>query len=106
VPCKPRLISAKLNPLPPQLDTTAPFAWTGCFGTTTTGLPYIGTLPGHPLVFAVLGFGGNGITFSPIGVGIVSSAISGAIDADGKLFAFRRSKFLTKLADLSDKLSR
>jgi glycine/D-amino acid oxidase-like deaminating enzyme len=56
-------------------------------------------------VFAVLGYGGNGITFSQIASEIVSTAISGAVDADGKLFAFRRSKFLRKLADLSGKLS-
>lgn len=98
-------ISAKLKNLFPHLDTSVDFAWTGCFGTTTTGLPYIGVLPGHPRVQAVLGYGGNGITFSQIASEIVSTAIAGADDIDGKLFGFGRSGILRKLVDLSGKLT-
>ena len=50
-----------------RISTPTPeFAWAGSFGTTTTGLPYIGALPRHPRVHAVMGYGGNGITFSQI----------------------------------------
>ena len=35
-------LSQKLARLFPDLDTEPQFAWAGSFGTTTTGLPYIG----------------------------------------------------------------
>ena len=84
-------LAAKLLQLLPQLDPNPEFAWTGSFGTTTTGLPYIGALPAHPRIHAVMGYGGNGITFSQIASEIVLSAIDGAEDSDAKLFAFARS---------------
>ena len=97
-------ISAKLKRLFPQLDTTADYGWTGCFGTTSTGLPYIGELPGHASVFAVQGYGGNGITFSQIASEIVSTTIAGGTDSDAKLFTFGRSGILRKLVDFSGKV--
>jgi glycine/D-amino acid oxidase-like deaminating enzyme len=83
-------IAQKLGKLMPQLDTAPDFAWAGSFGTTTTGLPYIGAIPRHPRVHAVMGYGGNGITFSQIASEIVSSALDGLDDADAGLFAFNR----------------
>ncbi len=62
--------------------------WAAPFGTTRTGLPLIGRVPGLKNVFAVMGFGGNGITFSQIAAEIVSSAIAGHADPDADLFAF------------------
>jgi glycine/D-amino acid oxidase-like deaminating enzyme len=101
---KTRTIATKLKRLFPDLDTTAEFAWTGCFGTTTTGLPYIGELPGHPGIFAVLGFGGNGITFSQIASEIMATTIAGRKDTDAKLFAFGPTNMVRKLVDLTGKL--
>lgn len=101
---KTRTISTKLKHLFPQLDTTAEFAWAGCFGTTTTGLPYIGELPGHPGVFAVQGYGGNGITFSQIASEIIPTTIAGRDDSDRKLFAFGRAGMVRKLVDAAGKL--
>ena len=83
-------ISQKLAKLFPRLDTTPEFAWAGSFGTTTTGLPYIGAIPQHPRIHAVMGYGGNGITFSQIASEVVSSALEGLDDADAGLFAFNR----------------
>lgn len=83
-------IAQKLARLFPQLDTRPQFAWTGSFGTTTTGLPYIGALPRHPSIHAVMGYGGNGITFSQIASEIVSTSINGLGDTDAPLFAFHR----------------
>lgn len=74
-----------------MLGTALPdpeFVWAAPFGTTRTGLPLIGAVPGLDRVFAVMGFGGNGITFSQIAAEIVSSAISGHGDTDADLFAF------------------
>ncbi|RWC43631.1 MAG: FAD-binding oxidoreductase [Mesorhizobium sp.] len=83
-------IAEKLGLLFPHLDTGPEFAWTGSFGTTTTGLPYIGAIPRHPRIHAVMGYGGNGITFSQIASEIVSASINGLDDADARLFAFNR----------------
>lgn len=89
---KARTISSKLKRLFPQLDTDPEFAWAGSFGTTTTGLPYIGELSGTPGVFAVQGYGGNGITFSQIASEIVPKAIAGGKDSDSYLFWTHRHR--------------
>lgn len=83
-------IAEKLGQLFPHLDTWPEFTWTGSFGTTTTGLPYIGAIPRHPRIHAVMGYGGNGITFSQIASEIVSASIDGLDDTDARLFAFNR----------------
>ncbi|MCW5706039.1 FAD-binding oxidoreductase [Shinella sp.] len=62
--------------------------WAAPFGITRTGLPLIGRVPGLENVFAVMGFGGNGITFSQIAAEIVAAGIAGHADADADLFAF------------------
>lgn len=82
-------LEEKLGKIFPRLDTAAEFAWTGSFGATDTGLPIIGSVPGHPRVHAVMGYGGNGITFSQIASEIVSASIAGKEDADASLFAFK-----------------
>jgi glycine/D-amino acid oxidase-like deaminating enzyme len=86
---KSRTIVAKLEKLLGITFGEPDFAWSAAFGTTPTGLPMIGAVPGHENVYAVMGFGGNGITFSQIAADIVCSAISGANDPDAALFAFR-----------------
>lgn len=90
IPEKSAAIAAKLQRLFPALDTTAEFAWAGSFGTTATGLPVIGRLPRHRNIFAVLGYGGNGITFSQLASEIVGSALIGQRDRDADLFAFAK----------------
>jgi glycine/D-amino acid oxidase-like deaminating enzyme len=81
-------IAKKLGRLFPNIDPTPEFIWTGAFGTTTTGLPVIGQLPRRPRIFAVMGYGGNGITFSRIASEAITSALSGKSDSDADLFAF------------------
>lgn len=88
---KAQRLAQKLHRLLPRLDLTPEFTWTGSFGTTRTGMPYIGALPRHPRIHAVMGYGGNGITFSQIASEIVASAIDGVEDADARLFSFSRS---------------
>ena len=85
---KTRRVAAKLKTLFPRLDTEPAFAWAGSFGTTSTGLPIIGALPRRPRILAVMGYGGNGITFSRIAAELVASAIGGREDSDADLFAF------------------
>lgn len=83
-------IAKKIGKLLPAVDPTPAFAWTGSFGTTATGLPIIGPLPGKPRIHAVLGYGGNGITWSQLASEIVTGAIEGRPDSDAALFAFDR----------------
>ncbi|MCO6386547.1 FAD-binding oxidoreductase [Aliihoeflea sp. 40Bstr573] len=82
-------IRAKLKKLLPGLDTEPQFAWAGAFGSTSTGLPIIGAVPRKPRIHAIMGYGGNGITFSRIASEIISAAIAGRSDSDADLFAFK-----------------
>lgn len=54
-----------------------------------TGTPMIGAIEGHPNVYAAMGYGGNGITFSKIAAEILARALDGKDDRDAALFAFR-----------------
>jgi len=80
-------IAQKLGKLFPNIDPTPEFKWAGAFGTTETGLPKIGQIPRKPRIFAVLGYGGNGITFSRIASEMIVSALDGRPDSDADLFA-------------------
>ncbi|MFT4151942.1 MAG: FAD-dependent oxidoreductase, partial [Paracoccaceae bacterium] len=65
------------------------YTWSAPFGDTTDGLPIIDRVPGMRRVHSVMGFGGNGITFSMIAAQVVAAAIAGRPDADADLFRFR-----------------
>ena len=82
-------IAEKLRELTGIEIGTPAYVWAAPFGNTTDGLPIIDRVPGHDRAFAVMGFGGNGITFSMIAAQIVASAIAGKPDPDAGLFAFR-----------------
>jgi glycine/D-amino acid oxidase-like deaminating enzyme len=82
-------IQRKLGQLLPQLSTEVDYAWTGTFGASTTGLPTIGPMPDLRNCWAVMGFGGNGITYSRVGAEIVRAGLTGKGDPDAELYAFR-----------------
>ena len=85
---KTRTIAKKAGKLFPKLDATPDFAWTGTFGISDTGLPTIAPVPGRPHCWAVLGYGGNGITYSRIAAEIIRTALAGGEDPDADLFGF------------------
>jgi len=89
IPQKIRRIADKLGKLLPSIDPTPDFAWAGSFGTTRTGLPLIGPLPNRPRVFALMGYGGNGITFSRIAAEFIRTALAGHEDADADLYSLK-----------------
>jgi glycine/D-amino acid oxidase-like deaminating enzyme len=70
------------------------YAWAGTFATTNDSLPFIGKLPGYPGVWAALGYGGNGITFSVVAATILRDAWIGQPHPDAKLFDFSRHERL------------
>lgn len=87
IPKKSARIAAKLRALLPEVNAEAAFAWAGAFGQSETGLPAIGPVPGANGVYAVLGFGGNGITYSMIAARMLQRAVLGLPDPDADLFA-------------------
>ncbi len=56
----------------PDIPFNTDFQWAGTFGETKDGLPYIGENSEFKNSYFVLGFGGNGITFSVIGMEMFS----------------------------------
>ena len=71
----------------PHANFDAQYAWAGSFGDSPTGLPAIGPIKKLPRCYTVLGFGGNGITFSMLASQLVSRHIQGISDPDAELFA-------------------
>lgn len=86
IPKKIAAIARKAKRILPKLDFTADYAWTGSFGESPTGLPAIGPVPELPRCYAVLGFGGNGITFSMLAAQLVSRHMLGLKDPDAEIF--------------------
>lgn len=66
------------------------FVWAGTFGETKDGLPFIGEHKDFRNSYFVLGFGGNGITFSVTGMEMVSAWLKGRKHMLSKWFAFGR----------------
>ncbi|WP_254423360.1 FAD-binding oxidoreductase [Algoriphagus sp. A40] len=77
----------KLEKIIPGIEFIEDFSWGGTFGTTKDGLPYIGKSPEYENTYFVLGFGGNGITFSVQGMGMILDFLKGK---DHKLAHFYR----------------
>ena len=90
LPAKIEALQKKTKALLPWIDATADFAWAGTFGESENGLPSIGAVPGMPNCYAVLGYGGNGITFGAIAAHIIAERLCGRPDPDEELFAFAR----------------
>lgn len=75
----------------PDLALSPAFAWAGTFAETRDGLPFFGAHPEHaPRALFAMAYGGNGITYSMLGAGIVRAAIERARHPLADLFSFRR----------------
>ena len=92
IEAKSSALQKKLRALLPHLDATPDFAWAGTFGESDTGLPSIGRVPGMPRCYAILGYGGNGITFSMIAAQMICGYIRGPRDPDCDLFSFEAKR--------------
>jgi glycine/D-amino acid oxidase-like deaminating enzyme len=91
------LISSKTTTLRRKLarlirgaDTRVDFAWTGSFGSSSTGLPTIGQIPRLPHCWVALGYGGNGTTYSRIAADVIAGALTARPDTDADLYDFPR----------------
>lgn len=73
-------LERRLKAMFPALDATPDFGWAGAFGASDNGTPIIGPLPRQRRMYAVLGCGGNGITFSMLAAQPIRSLITGTGD--------------------------
>ena len=89
IPAKQKFLERKLKALLPDHTFEITHSWTGSFGASTTGLPSMGKIPRQKNCYAVMAYGGNGITFSRIAAEIIASDIFGRKDPDAKIFAFK-----------------
>lgn len=88
---KARRLADKLQRLFPQLALTPAFAWAGTFAETRDGLPFFGAHPQWgPRVLFAMAYGGNGITYSMLGAGLLRAAIERRRHRLARLFGFGR----------------
>lgn len=74
----------------PSIEFKPEFTWTGTFGATKDGLPFIGHYKPLPNSYFALGFGGNGITFSVIAAKMITNYMTAEKDDDAGIFSFDR----------------
>jgi glycine/D-amino acid oxidase-like deaminating enzyme len=87
-PAKTLSLQCKLARLFPEVDSRAAFAWWGSFGSGKHGMPTFGAVPGYSRCYVVMGYGGNGITFSMLAAQMITVAISGKRLPAAPLFGF------------------
>ncbi|MFL1406873.1 NAD(P)/FAD-dependent oxidoreductase [Marinobacter sp. M1N3S26] len=84
-------LQRKVTRLFPHLQARPAFAWAGTFAETSDGLPLFGHHPEYgPRVLFALAYGGNGITYSMIGAGLLRAQIERRSHPLTALFAFAR----------------
>ena len=88
---KARTLSRRVNKLFPRLRLEPTFSWAGTFAETDDGLPFFGAHPRqHPRLLFAMAYGGNGITYSMIGAGVLRAAIEERRHDLAALFGFAR----------------
>ncbi|UOF12615.1 FAD-binding oxidoreductase [Lysobacter capsici] len=76
-----------------RLQLKPAFAWAGTFAETADGLPWFGPHEQHgPRVQFAMAYGGNGITYSMIGAGLVRARIERRQHPLARLFSFERGE--------------
>lgn len=86
IPAKSRKLLDKAKDLTGLDDLECAFAWAGAFAENPKGLPVFKPLHDLKGGYAILGCGGNGITFSVVGAQIIRDWIGGKTDPDAALF--------------------
>ncbi len=75
----------------PHLALQPAFSWGGTFAETADGLPFVGPHAEYgPRVLFAMAYGGNGITYSMIGAGLLRAGIEGRRHPLAELFSFKR----------------
>jgi glycine/D-amino acid oxidase-like deaminating enzyme len=88
---KARTLLKRLHNLFPELAITPAFSWAGTFAETEDGLPFFGSHPQWgPRVHFAMAYGGNGITYSMLGAGLLRALIERRRHPLWPLFSFQR----------------
>jgi glycine/D-amino acid oxidase-like deaminating enzyme len=88
---KSRLLQKKVGLLFPALPFKPAFSWAGTFAETKDGLPFFGSHAQHGArVHFAMAYGGNGITYSMLGAGLLRAQIEKRKHPLTELFSFRR----------------
>jgi glycine/D-amino acid oxidase-like deaminating enzyme len=75
----------------PGLPLVPAFAWAGTFAETADGLPFFGAHPQYgPRVLFAMAYGGNGITYSMLGAGLLRALVERRRHPLAALFSFSR----------------
>lgn len=84
-------LERKVARLFPKLQAKPAFAWAGTFAETKDGLPLFGQHSQYgPRVLFALAYGGNGITYSMLGAGLLRAQIERRRHPLTELFSFAR----------------
>ncbi len=75
LPKKEKNLTKEFNNCFPDIPFTLDYSWAGTFGETKDGLPYLGKPNPEKDLHYVLGFGGNGITFSVMGMDAILNSL-------------------------------
>lgn len=91
VEAKARRLAKRVATLLPGLPVEPVFSWAGTFAETADGLPFFGPHRDHGghVLFA-MAYGGNGITYSMLGAGLVRALIERRAHPLQQLFSFER----------------
>ena len=87
---KAKTLMKKLGEIAPQLNFQDDFSWSGTFAQTKDSLPYIGQPPEYKRSYFVLGFGGNGITYSIQAMKLLPLIMKGKTSALTEYYRFGR----------------
>lgn len=88
---KARTLEKKVSRLFPAIPFRPAFAWAGTFAETEDGLPFFGPHAQHgPRVHFAMAYGGNGITYSMLGAGLLRALIEKRRHPLARLFGFGR----------------
>ncbi|MCL1634997.1 FAD-binding oxidoreductase [Luteimonas sp. SX5] len=88
---KARILAARVQDLFPALPVQPAFSWAGTFAETEDGLPFFGPHPQYgPRIHFAMAYGGNGITYSMLGAGLLRALIERRRHPLAALFGFKR----------------
>lgn len=88
---KAQVLMKKVQKIFPSLPLQPAFSWAGTFAETQDGLPFFGPHAQHgPRVHFAMAYGGNGITYSMLGAGLLRALIERRRHPLAALFGFKR----------------
>ena len=90
LPKKERFLLKQFKKYFPNIHFESDYSWAGTFGETKDGLPYFGKINEKNKEHYVLGFGGNGITFSVLGMNSIVSSLENRPHPDLEYYKFGR----------------